>query len=132
MATLTKEDDIIMEKCYQNAMKRWKVWKNCNRIVGLFKYEMCKEHCEMIDKEVAKAFRKSERERIVKLIESMANPYPSDVFLKPTKKELKEIIDALDRIREKRGLKADGVFGWMAKDGWNVCRTELIVKIREG
>ena len=86
---------------------------------------------DMLNEARADATNK-ERERIVKLIESMANPYPSDVFLKPTKKELKEIIDALDRIREKRGLKADGVFGWMAKDGWNVCRTELIVKIREG
>ena len=67
--------------------------------------------------EIAEKARQDEKQRLIIMLKEKM-PYSTTTFIEPTPEEQDELYKAMDSIRQKRGLHADGVAGSLMREGW--------------
>jgi len=65
----------------------------------------------------------------VAVLKGLENPYSPEVFIEPTAKEWGAIHEAIGRIRAKRRLRSDGVFGAVCRKAWQAWKEEAIRRL---
>lgn len=82
-----------------------------------------------IKRESAHTDKEEKMEKIKEILETIRkrNPYPEDIFIKPTKTQYKKMREAF----YKAHLSPDAFFGSFGREVWNFCIKEILTQLEE-